>query len=74
MDAQIADPEELQVLDIFLGIKSVVRSSVPMLPRHTEGNWQNAPSPFLGHAQQYSIYSHISVIESQSKAGRTTHV
>ena len=31
-DAQIADPDELQVLDIFLAIKLVVRASSPDAP------------------------------------------
>ena len=52
-DAQSADPEELQVLDIFLPIKLVVRVSGPIIaPRHTEGSLKAIPLPCLRHAQQ----------------------
>ena len=51
-DAQSADPEELQVLDIFLGTQLVVRAFIPNALRHTEGSLQMTPSPCRGHTQQ----------------------
>jgi len=55
-DAQIADPEELQVLDTFLPIKLVVRASGPnLVSKNTEGSLQMTPSPCLRHAQQSNI-------------------
>ena len=53
-DAQSADPEELQVLDMFLPSKLVVKASVFCAPRHTEDSLQVTPSPYLGHTQQSS--------------------
>jgi hypothetical protein len=73
-DAQSADPKELQVLDIFLAMKLVVRASSPNAPRHTEGSLQMTPSPCLRHARQSNIESHIPVIASQSRPRRTTLV
>ena len=43
-DAQSADPEELQVLDIFLPIKLVVKVSGPNIdPRYTVGSLKMTP-------------------------------
>jgi len=73
--AQIADPEELHVLDRFLPIKLVVRVSGPnLVPRNTEGSLQMTPSPCLRHTQQSNIWSHIPVIASQSRSRRAIMV
>ena len=53
-DAQSADPEELQVLDIFLPSQLVVKASGFDAPTHTEDSLQMTPSPSLGHTQQSS--------------------
>ena len=53
-DAQSADPEELQVLDIFLVSQLVVKASVFNAPRHTEDSLQMTPSSYLCHTQQSS--------------------
>ena len=53
-DAQSVDPEELQVLDIFLKLQLVVNASVFSAPRHTEDSLQMTPSPSLGHIQHSS--------------------
>jgi len=72
-DAQSVDPEELQVLDIFLAMELVARASDPNItPRHTEGSLQMTPSPCPSHAQQSNMQSHIPVLASQSRARRTT--
>ena len=55
VDAQSVDPEELQVLDIFLPSQLVVKASVFNGPRHTEDSLQVTPSLYLGHIQQSSI-------------------
>ena len=54
VDAQSVDPDELQVLDIFLVSQLVVKASVFSAPRHTEDSSQMTPSPYLGHTQQSS--------------------
>ena len=64
-DAQIADPEELQVLDKLLPINLV--SGPNLVSRNTEGSLQMTPSPCLRHTQQSNIWSHIPVIASQSR-------
>ena len=70
--AQIADPEELQVLDRFLPMKVVVSVSGPSpVSRNTEGSSQMTPSPCLRHTQQSNIESHISVIASESTPRQT---
>jgi len=70
-DAQIFDPEELQVLDRFLPIKLVVRVSGPNpVSRNTEGSLQMTPLPCLRHTRQSNIESHIPVIVSQSRPRR----
>ena len=67
-DAQITDPEELQVLDMLLAMMLVVRASSPNIDfRHTEGSLQMTPSPCLRHTQQSNTYSHIPVIARQSR-------
>ena len=43
-DAQSPDPEELQVLDIFLPMELVVRASGPnIFPRYTVGSLKMTP-------------------------------
>ena len=55
-DAQSLDPEELQVLDIFLPMKFVVRTLGPnIIFRHTEDSLHMIPSPYLHHKQQSNI-------------------
>ena len=44
-DAQSADPDELQVLDISLRTQLVVKASIPNTLRHTEDSLQMTPSP-----------------------------
>ena len=73
-DAQSVDPEELQVLDIFLVSQLVVKPSVFNAPGHTEDSLQMTPSPYLGHTQQSSTSSRIPVIASQLKPRRITVV
>ena len=53
-DAQSVDPDELQVLDIFLASQLVVKASVFSAPRHTEDSSQMTPTPYLSHTQQSS--------------------
>ena len=53
-DAQSADPEELQVLDIFLESQLVVKASIFSANRYTEDSLQMTPSPYLCHTQQSS--------------------
>jgi len=71
-NAQSVDPEELQVLDIFLPMMWVVRAPGANTLRHTGGSWQMTPSPYLRHAQQSNNQSHIPVLASQSRPRRTT--
>ena len=73
-DAQSADPEELQVFDIFLAMKSFVRAPGRNAPRLTESSLQMTPSQCLYHAQQSNIQSRIPVIASQSKLRQATLV
>ncbi len=73
-DAHSADPKELQVLDISLAMKLVVRPSSPDDPGHTEDSLQMTPSQCLRRAQQSGNESHVPVITSQSESRRTTLV
>ena len=69
-DAQSADPEELQVLDISLEIQLVVGVSGPNIPRHTEGSLQMTSSLCLSHIRYSNIQSHIPMVVSQSRPRR----
>ena len=51
--AQSIDPEELQVLDTFLGSQLVLRAS--NYHGHTEGSLKRTPSVCPGHTQQSDI-------------------
>ena len=53
-DAQSADPEELQVLDIFLPSQLVVKGFVFGAQKNTEDSLQMTPLPWLRHTQQSS--------------------
>ena len=48
-DAQSADPEELQVLDIFLVSQLVIKAFVFGAQKYTEDSLQMTPSPYLCH-------------------------
>ena len=52
---QSVDPEELQVLDTFLGHQSVLRVSNVDDHRHTEGSLQGTPSAYSDQTQQSDI-------------------
>ena len=51
-DAQSVDPEELQVLDIFLASQLVVKASVFSANRYTEDSLRMTPSLYLCHTRQ----------------------
>ena len=53
--SQSVDPEELQVLDTFLGHQFVLSVSNVDDPRHTEGSLQGTPSVYSDQTQQSDI-------------------
>ena len=55
LDAQSVDPDELQVLDTFLGRQSILRVPNVDDPRHTEGSLQGTPSAYPDQTQLSGI-------------------